>query len=47
MPVKDIVKAGKKIGGTSQFIIEQESYQGMDPLECVKIDLQTMKKWGY
>jgi sugar phosphate isomerase/epimerase len=47
MPVKEIVKAAGKIGGTSQFIIEQESYQGKDPFDCVKIDLQTMKKWGF
>ncbi|BAU55136.1 TIM barrel protein [Mucilaginibacter gotjawali] len=47
MPVKDIVKEARKIGGTSQFIIEQESYQGKDPFDCVKIDLQTMKKWGF
>ncbi len=47
MPVKDIVKAAKNIGGTSQFIIEQESYQGKDPFDCVKIDLQMMKKWGF
>jgi sugar phosphate isomerase/epimerase len=47
MPVKEIVKAASKIGGTSQFIIEQESYQGKDPFDCVKIDLQTMKKWGF
>jgi sugar phosphate isomerase/epimerase len=47
MPVKDIVKAARKKGGTSQFIIEQESYQGKDPIDCVKIDLQIMKKWGY
>ena len=47
MPVHDILKAAKKIGGTSQFIIEQESYQGKDPFDCVKIDLQTMKKWGF
>jgi sugar phosphate isomerase/epimerase len=47
MPVHDIVKAGRKSGGTSQFIIEQESYQGMDPIDCVKIDLQIMKKWGF
>lgn len=47
MPVKDILKAARKIGGTSQFIIEQESYQGKDPFDCVKIDLQTMKKWGF
>lgn len=47
MPVKDIVKEAKKTGGTSQFIIEQESYQGKDPFDCVKIDLQMMKKWGF
>ena len=27
-------------------IIEQESYQGKTPLECVKIDLERMKTWG-
>jgi sugar phosphate isomerase/epimerase len=47
MPVHDILKEARKIGGTSQFIIEQESYQGKDPFDCVKIDLQIMKKWGY
>jgi len=47
MPVHEIVKEARKIGGTSQFIIEQESYQGKDPFDCVKIDLQTMKKWGF
>jgi len=47
MPVKEIVKEARKIGGTSQFIIEQESYQGKDPFDCVKIDLQMMKKWGF
>jgi sugar phosphate isomerase/epimerase len=47
MPVKEIVKTAKKMGGTSQFIIEQESYQGKDPFDCVKIDLQMMRKWGF
>ena len=47
MPIHDIVKQARKIGGTSQFTIEQESYQGKDPFDCVKIDLQTMKKWGF
>ncbi len=47
MPVKEIVKAASKKGGTSLFIIEQESYQGKDPIDSVKIDLQIMKKWGY
>ena len=47
IPVKKVVKTAGKIGGTSQFIIEQEQYQGKDPFSCVKIDLQTMKKWGF
>jgi sugar phosphate isomerase/epimerase len=47
MPVKEIIKEARRIGGTSQFIIEQESYQGKDPFDCVKIDLQIMKKWGF
>jgi sugar phosphate isomerase/epimerase len=47
MPVKEILKVARNTGGTSQFTIEQESYQGRDPFDCVKIDLQVMKKWGY
>ena len=47
LPVKEIVKAASKKGGTTLFIIEQEAYQGKDPVDCVKIDLQIMKKWGY
>lgn len=35
------------MGGTTQFIIEQESYQGIDPLESMRQDLVIMKKWGY
>lgn len=45
--VSNVLKAAQKTGGTVYLIIEQESYQGIDPLESVKIDLQTMKKWGY
>jgi sugar phosphate isomerase/epimerase len=47
LPVKDIVDAGRKSGGTKHFIIEQESYHGKTPLDCVKEDLAIMKKWGY
>jgi len=47
LPVKDVLKAAKKTAGTVHLIIEQESYQVIDPIESVKIDLQTMKKWGY
>lgn len=47
IPVKQIVDLGKKSGGTTEFIIEQESYQGKTPLECSKEDLKIMKSWGY
>lgn len=45
--VKEVIDLGKKSGGTIHFIIEQESYQGRTPLDCVKEDLEIMKKWGY
>ncbi|MES2371844.1 MAG: sugar phosphate isomerase/epimerase [Bacteroidota bacterium] len=44
---KAVTDLGKKSGGTLHFIIEQESYQGKTPLDCVKEDLQIMKRWGY
>ncbi len=47
LPVKQIVDLGKKAGGTTQFIIEQESYQNSTPLASAKADLQIMKGWGY
>lgn len=42
-----ITDLGKKSGGTLHFIIEQESYQGKSPLDCVREDLRVMKSWGY
>ena len=33
--------------GTWLFIIEQESYQGKTPLDCMKEDLQIINQWGY
>lgn len=47
LPVKQIIDLAKTIGGTTDFIIEQESYQDKTPLECAKEDLAIMKKWGY
>ncbi|MEO6721452.1 MAG: sugar phosphate isomerase/epimerase [Ferruginibacter sp.] len=47
IPVKEVLDLGRKSGGTIHFIIEQESYQGKTPLECVKEDLAILKKWGY
>ena len=45
--VKEVIDLAKKRGGTKHFIIEQESYQGMAPIDSVKEDLAIMKKWGY
>ncbi len=44
---REVVDLATKIGGTTCYIIEQESYQGKTPMECVKADLAIMKKWGY
>jgi sugar phosphate isomerase/epimerase len=45
--VKKVLKLLKKTGDTKVYIIEQESYQDKTPMECVKTDLEVMKKWGY
>ena len=47
LPVKEIIDLGRKSGGTSLFIIEQESYQGIAPLDCAKEDLKVINSWGY
>ncbi|PWT97131.1 MAG: xylose isomerase [Bacteroidetes bacterium] len=44
---KDVVDLARKKGGTSYFIIEQESYQGKAPIDCAKEDFDIMKKWGF
>lgn len=44
---KQVVNLATTIGGTKVYIIEQESYQGKTPMECIKTDLKIMKKWGY
>lgn len=46
IPVKEVLDLGRK-SGTQHFIIEQESYQGKTPMECMREDLEIMKKWGY
>jgi sugar phosphate isomerase/epimerase len=46
LPLKEILKVARKTG-TSQFIIEQEDYQGMDPIACTGIDRKVMTDWGY
>ncbi len=47
IPVKEVIDLGKKSGGTVHFIVEQESYQGMLPIDCAKEDYKIMKAWGY
>lgn len=44
---REVVDLATKIGGTTCYIIEQESYQNKTPMDCVKADLEIMKKWGY
>jgi sugar phosphate isomerase/epimerase len=44
---KEVIDLATKIGGTTCYIIEQESYGDKTPMECVKEDLAIMKKWGY
>ncbi|GAC1438934.1 MAG: sugar phosphate isomerase/epimerase [Sediminibacterium sp.] len=44
---KEITDLCRKIGGTKHFIIEQESYQGVSPLDCAREDLNIIKEWGY
>jgi len=41
------IELATKIGGTNCYIIEQESYGDKTPMDCVKADLEIMKKWGY
>jgi len=47
LPVKEIIDLGRKAGGTTLFIIEQESYQGLTPLDCAQQDLKIINSWGY
>ena len=44
---KNAVELLSTKGGTICYIIEQESYGGKTPMECVEINLGIMKKWGY
>jgi sugar phosphate isomerase/epimerase len=44
---KEVVDWGRDSGGTTDFIIEQEAFQGKSSVDSVKEDLAVMKKWGY
>jgi sugar phosphate isomerase/epimerase len=47
LPVKSIIDLARERGGTSYFIVEQESYQQQTPLQCAGEDYGVMKKWGF
>jgi sugar phosphate isomerase/epimerase len=41
--VADVLKLAAKSGGTTEYIVEQESYQGKSPLDSIKTDLEWIK----
>ena len=45
--VKEVIDQGRKTGGTIHFVVEQESYQQLTPLQSMKADFEIMRKWGY
>jgi len=45
--VRQVLKLARKIGGRQVYIIEQEAYQNLTPMESVKKDLGIMKQWGF
>jgi sugar phosphate isomerase/epimerase len=47
MQVEKVIEAARKSGGTTEFIVEQESYQDKTPLASAKEDFDMMKKWGF
>jgi sugar phosphate isomerase/epimerase len=44
---REVCNIGRATGGTKYFIVEQESYQGLPPLNCSKQDYDIMKSWGF
>jgi sugar phosphate isomerase/epimerase len=44
--VQQVLKLAKRTG-TQVYIIEQEAYQNITPMESVKRDLEIMKQWGF
>jgi sugar phosphate isomerase/epimerase len=43
---REVTDMARKMG-TRLFVIEQESYQGKSPVDCMKENLAVMKEWGY
>jgi sugar phosphate isomerase/epimerase len=46
LPMKEIIDLAKA-NGANLFIIEQEAYQGKDPVSCMQENFTAMKKWKY
>lgn len=46
LPIREITDMARD-QGTTLFVIEQESYQGLAPLDCMKENLAAIKSWGY
>ncbi|HET6557492.1 MAG TPA: sugar phosphate isomerase/epimerase family protein [Prolixibacteraceae bacterium] len=44
---KEATDLARKIGGTKIYIVEQEAYQQLTPLQAVKEDFKVMKQWGF
>lgn len=47
VPLRDILKTVVASQPGVHLIIEQESYQGKAPLDCMREDLEVMRNWGY
>lgn len=45
--VKEVLDLATRTGSGEVCIVEQESYQGKAPMDCMKINLQVMRDWGY
>jgi sugar phosphate isomerase/epimerase len=45
--VRNVLALLGKTGKNMTLIIEQESYQGKTPMDCIKEDLRIIKEWGY
>lgn len=44
---REVTKLSGKTGGSWLYIIEQEAYQGKEPMECMLENLAAAKKWGF
>jgi sugar phosphate isomerase/epimerase len=44
---RDVIDLGRKLGGSTVFIVEQEEYQQVASIQCMKENFDIMKKWGY